>query len=274
MLVPALFGLTVIAYVAACALYIAFLTRGTEGLAPIATGALIGAVVAHVVFLALDATQGAPFQLDIHQTLAMASLVLTLAFLVFTLVSQRQGRTRTQVLGAFVTPITLLFFLGAGLRRNVTEVPEGVRSVVLPVHITVNALGVVAFALAFGFSVAYLIQERQLRTKQLGGIFQRLPPLDVLDSMGFRFIAIGFPLFTLGVVSGALWAVRLDPDAPVLTAAQVMGLLAWVMFAAVLLLRVAAGWRGRRAAYGTMLGFLCTCLILLGYVLRDGGGAG
>lgn len=269
MLVPALFGLTVLAYVVASSLYIAFLTRGAENVARAATAALGTGVVAHALFLGLDITRGAPFAFDIHQSLAIGSMVLTLAFLV-----TARGKPRMQVLGAFVTPITLLFFLGAGLRRSVTEVPEGVRSVVLPIHVIVNVLGVVAFALAFGMSVAYLLQERQLRTKQLGGIFQRLPPLDVLDSLGFRFIAIGFPLFTLGVVSGALWAVRLDPDAPVLSASQLIGLLAWIMFAAVLLLRVAAGWRGRRAAYGTMLGFLCTCLLLLGYVLRDASLAG
>jgi ABC-type uncharacterized transport system permease subunit len=264
-LVPALFGLTVLAYVVASGLYIAFLTRGAESVARAAMAALGSGVVAHTLFLALDITRGAPFAFDIHQSLAIGSLVLTLGYVV-----TARGKPRLQVLGAFITPITLLFFLGAGLRRSVTEVPEGVRSVVLPLHVTVNVLGVVAFALAFGMSVAYLVQERQLRKKQLGGVFQRLPPLDVLDQLGFRFIAIGFPLFTLGVVSGALWAVRLDPDAPVLSPSQLLGLLAWLMFATVLLLRVAAGWRGRRAAYGTMLGFLCTCLLLLGYVLRDG----
>jgi len=269
-LVPLLFALTALAYVIASGLYIAFLTRGVEGLARAATATLMGAVVAHAVFLVLDAMRTA-FAFDIHQSLAIGSLVLTLAFLITAMISARQGKPRIQVLGAFVTPITLLFFLGAGLHRSVTSVPEEVRSMLLPVHVIVNVLGVVAFALAFGFSIAYLLQERQLRSKQLGGIFQRLPALDVLDSLGFRFIALGFPLFTLGVVSGALWAVRLDPDAPVLSASQILGLCAWVMFAAVLLLRVVAGWRGRRAAYGTMLGFLCTCLLLLGYVLRDGG---
>jgi ABC-type uncharacterized transport system permease subunit len=231
--------------------------------------------VSHLVFLLAPAISSTdPLSLDIHESLAIGSLLVSLAFLVTTVAPSTASRSRLSVLGAFITPITLLFFLGAGLHRNVTEVPEGVRSALLPVHVGVNVLGVVAFALAFAFAVAYLVQERQLRQKKVGGILSRLPPLDVLDALGFRFIAIGFPLFTLGVVSGAFWAVRLDPDAPALSASQLLGLLAWLMFAAVLGLRVAAGWRGRRAAYGTMAGFLCTCLLLLGYVFRDGGGAG
>ena len=57
-------------------------------------------------------------------------------------------------------------------------------------------------------------------------------------------------------------------------ARSVAGVVAWVLFAAVLLLRVAAGWRGRKAAIGTMLGFLCTMAVLIGYVLRGDAGVG
>lgn len=269
--VSILFVVTALAYLAASALFITFLLRGGEGQGRGALVALGVGTVCHLAFLIVPAlTNASALVFDIQESLAIGSLLVSLAFLVTTAAPSSSGKSRLQVLGAFITPITLLFFLGSGLRRSVTEVPEGVRSALLPVHVGVNVLGVVAFALAFAFSIAYVIQERQLRQKKVGGIFQRLPPLDVLDALGFRFIAIGFPLFTLGVVSGAFWAVRLDPDAPALSGSQVLGLLAWLMFAAVLLLRVAAGWRGRRAAYGTMAGFLCTCLLLLGYVLRDG----
>jgi ABC-type uncharacterized transport system permease subunit len=259
-----LFAAIAVLYFVAGAIYLAHLIRGTEGLARIGTWTLAVAAVAHLALLGTDLYAGA-MSFDIHEALAAAALLLTLAFL-----AAARGRPKMQVVGAFVTPVTLLFFLGAGLRRGVGTVPPEVRSAVLPLHVTVNVLGVVAFALAFGVALAYLLQERQLRRKQLGGIFQRLPPLDVLDTLGFRLVTIGFPLLTLGVVSGALWAVRIDPDAPSISPTQMFGLVAWVMFAGVLLLRVAAGWRGRRAAYGTMLGFLCTCLLLAGYVLRDG----
>lgn len=252
-------------YFVAGAVYIAHLVRGAEPLATFGTGALALAAAAHSVFLGVALASGS-LTFDIHEALAAAALLLTIAFL-----AAARGRPKMQVVGAFVTPVTLLFFLGAGFRRGVGAVPPEVRSAVLPLHVTVNVLGVVAFALAFGVAIAYLLQERQLRKKQLGGLFQRLPPLDVLDNLGFRLVTIGFPLLTLGVVSGALWAVRIDPAAPSISPTQMLGLVAWVMFAAVLLLRVAAGWRGRRAAYGTMLGFLCTCLLLVGYVLREGG---
>jgi ABC-type uncharacterized transport system permease subunit len=142
-----------------------------------------------------------------------------------------------------------------------------VRSFLLPFHILVNILGLAAFALAFAAAVAYVIQEQLLRKRQVGGVFQRLPALDVLDSWGFRLVTIGFPLFTLGVVTGSIWAARLG-NVLAFSTGQGFALLAWVFFACVLLSRAAGGWRGRRAAIGTMLGFLCALAAIGGYVLR------
>ncbi len=270
MLVTAFFALSALLYAIASGLYALFLARGAEGTGAWAGRSLGAAVVAHVAFLATNfAHYGHVPTADIHQALASMSLVLVLVFL-----ATLRTRPRLRVLGAFITPVTLLLFLGAAFRRGVGPVPEGVRSAMLPVHVTVNVLGLAAFAFAFAAALAYLLQERQLRQKKLGGIFQRLPALDVLDSIGLKAVLIGFPLLTIGVVTGTFWAVRLNPDAFPLSPAQGFGLLAWLLFAAVLLLRVAAGWRGRKAAIGTMLGFLCTMAVLVGYVLRGDGSLG
>lgn len=270
MLGTALFALVAVLYSLAGALYLTFLARGAEQTGKAAGVVLAGAVVAHVVFLAVDVLSSTrPLFADIHQALGVGSLLVALSYLgtVWLGGHRISSRGKLQVLGAFITPITLLFFLGAGFRRGV-QVSDEVRSAMLPFHIGVNVLGIAAFALAFGVSVAYVIQERQLRRKTLTGLFRRLPSLDTLDTLGFRMVIVGFPLLTLGVVTGTLWAVRLDPDQPPIGPTQTMGLVEWALFAAVLLLRVVAGWRGRRAAIGTMLGFVVACAVLFGYVLR------
>ena len=102
------------------------------------------------------------------------------------------------------------------------------------------------------------------------GVFQRLPALDVLDSIGLKLVTLGFPLFTLGVITGTLW---LKESGFGFSTGQGLGLLAWAFFGAVLLARAAAGWRGRRAAIGTMLGFLCTLATIGFYLLRGTGAA-
>ncbi len=263
-----LFAVTATLYFLASALYLAFLVRDGQRLANVGTGLLGVAVVSHLAFLLIDFFSAGNVPVaDIHQALAVASLLVVLGYL-FTV----RGKTRLLVLGAFITPVTLLLFLGAGFRRGVAAIDEEMRSAILPIHVAANVLGLVAFALAFGAAVAYVIQDRQLRQKNLGGLFQRLPPLDVLDALSFRLVTIGFLFFTVGVLTGTFWAVRIDPNHPAIGATQTIGVIAWLLFASVLLLRVAVGWRGRRAAIGTVLGFLCACAVLVGYMLRGAGG--
>lgn len=264
MFIRGLFITTAALYGVASALYLAYLFRGRDGLGKLTNGALGAAVVANVVFLVADfAETGHHPASDMRGVLAALALATVVGFLFATL------RKPVTVLGAFVTPLTLLFFLASGLGRTVEHVSPQVRSALLPVHIGVNILGVSAFALAFGAALAYVLQERMLRRKQLSGVFRRLPALDVLDSFGFRAVLVGFPLLTIGVVTGTLWIVR-SHGAISFGIGQALGVVSWCVFAAVLLLRVIAGWQGRRAAVGTIMGFACAVAVLAFYALRSG----
>jgi ABC-type uncharacterized transport system permease subunit len=120
--------------------------------------------------------------------------------------------------------------------------------------------GTAAFTLAFAMALAYLLQEREVKKKRLGGVFKRLPPLDTLDTVGYRCVAVGLPALTLGIVTGFF----VGAGASVVWQ-QYVGMGAWVLFAGVLVLRLAAGWRGRRAAIGTILGYASALVVLAGY---------
>lgn len=248
-------------------LFLEQLFRGATGIGRHASRVLLGSTVVHFVYLVLDAmAEASPPMRDLHQTLTVLSLGTVIAFLI---TSARKPTLR--ILGAFVTPVTLLFFLASGLGRSVAPVSDEVRSMLLPFHIGVNVTGVAAFAVAFAAALAYVIQERMLRRKEIGPLFQRLPALDVLDTLGLRAVLVGFPLLTIGVVTGAFWAHRLEQG---LNLAQGLGIIAWAVFAGVLILRLALGWRGRRAAYGTITGFAFAVAVLGTYVLRSGGMVG
>lgn len=254
-------------YALSAVLYVVFLVRGSRRLEPWAAGSLAMSVLLHLVFLASSyVLAGRPPVGGIHDALAVLSLLIAVAYLA------TMRRHRLAVIGAFITPVTLLLFLGSGFRTQVAQVPADVHSAMLPLHVGVNILGMAAFALAFAVAVAYVIQERLLRLKRLGGVFHRLPPLHVLDKLGLRLVTIGFPLFTLGVVTGSIWAARIEDGSALFSAGQGFALVAWLFFGTVLVTRVTAGWRGRRAAIGTMLGFLCSLAALAGYVVRDIGG--
>lgn len=265
--IPSLFVATTLLYALATVLYLFRLAGGIKGFERATHGALGVAVLSHGAFLVSEAmaSRRDPFD-DLHGTLSVLSLGIAIAFLLATL------RYRIAVLGAFVTPVTLLFLLASGLAHQVAPVPSELRAAMLPVHVGVIVFGMIAFTIAFGASTAYMLQERKLRRKELGGVFRRLPPLDVLDTLSYRALTLGFPLFTVGIVVGALWIARAADGSVGFGVAQVIGLVTWFVFASVIALRVLAGWRGRRAAYGTVLGFLCAVVVLAIYVFQPAGG--
>ena len=258
--VTGIFVATAMLYAISCALFFAHLVRGDQQSMRWAPRVLGLATASHALFLTIDYVLAGNTPMEhIYGTSAVLSLLIALAYL------GSMRKLRLTVLGAFITPVTLLLFLAAGLRGSVAPVPEHVRSALLPLHVAVNVLGIAAFALAFAAAVGYVIQEQLLRRKHVVGVFQRLPALDVLDSLGFKLVTIGFPLFTIGLLTGSIRAVR---DGFHLSAGQGFALLAWLFFGCVLLARAAAGWRGRRAAIGTMLGFLFAMAAIGGYVLQ------
>ncbi len=197
-----------------------------------------------------------------HFAMSVLSMFACLVYVVL------RRRYRIDVLGAFVAPLALTFLLASRIVAVQRE-PTRLRGAILPLHVTVNLLGIGLFTLAFAAATLYLVQEKQLKKKALGGVFQRLPPLDALDKAEHRFLVLGFPLLTIGILTGTLWAPRIEAGSAADIARAAFGYATWLLFAVVLLLRAAAGWRGRRAAYGTIAGFGFAVLVLLLYLWRS-----
>lgn len=259
-----LFTATAALYAVACVLYLMQLVRGSEKSRRAPGFVFVTALGAHLAFLLLEAPGAEVPLADISQILSVSSFLIGIAFLL------AWYRFDVTILGAFVAPLSLMLFLASGLGSSYAPVSPRVESAMLSLHILANVLGLVAFAIAFVAGIAYMLQESLLRRRQLTGVFQRLPSLGVLDTIGLRSVLTGFPLLTFGMVTGTFWLVRSGGSQFFIS--QALGLVAWAIFAAVIVLRVAAGWQGRKAAVGTMMGFVFTLLVLVGYAVRAAGG--
>lgn len=206
----------------------------------------------------------------VHFPVSVSSMAMGLVYLAV------RRKYRVDVAGAFVAPLALTALLASKFVGGAAGEAGHIKSVVLPVHVLVTLVGLALFALAFAVATLYLVQERLLKQKRIEGLFQRLPPLDSLDRAEHRLLLLGFPLLTLGILTGTLWAGRVDTTSFFAVLRATFGYVTWLLFAGVLFLRAAAGWRGRRAAYGTIAGFSFAMLVLLVYWLRaaaDAGGA-
>ena len=262
--VDGLFVLTAAAYVAASVLFWRFLARGKGDvgvLGPrlIAVGAVLHA--AHIVVASL-VLRVCPVE-GIHFPMSVAAMSMSVAYVV------ARKRLKVEVAGVFVAPLALTSLLASRFVGGGAEPGARIKSAILPFHVTTNLFGVAFFTLAFSAATLYLIQERLLKKKRIDGVFRRLPPLDVLDRAEHRFLLSGFPLLTIGIVTGTLWARRVEMGIPGEALRAVFGYVTWLVIAGVLFLRAVAGWRGRRAAYGTIAGFGFAIIVLMLYLLRS-----
>jgi cytochrome c-type biogenesis protein CcsB len=97
-----------------------------------------------------------------------------------------------------------------------------------------------------------------------------LPKPLVLDEIGYRAVVVGFPFLTLTVILGAVWAETAwgsywswDPK-------ETASLVTWLIYGAYLHARVMRGWRGNRAAWLLVVGFLATLLTYFGNLIFSG----
>ena len=169
-----------------------------------------------------------------------------------------QARYHLPAIGAVVAPLAFTVTLASfAFYTGVRELPPNLRSAWLPVHVTAAFLGNAVLALAFCVSLVYLFSERQLKGKRVRiDLFgRRLPSLETLDQLNYRALVWGFPLLTLGIVTGALFAKHTWGAFWSWDEREIFSLVTWLLYAGLLEARMVAGWRGRRAATVTIVGF-------------------
>jgi ABC-type transport system involved in cytochrome c biogenesis permease subunit len=100
----------------------------------------------------------------------------------------------------------------------------------------------------------------------LGELFHKLPNLQILDEANYRFVTTCFPLFTLAILAGVLWAESARGSYLRDSPKEVYSLVTWLIFAIVLHMRLTAGWRGKRAAVLSIAGFIRVLFAFMGLI--------
>ncbi|HEY1099655.1 MAG TPA: cytochrome c biogenesis protein CcsA, partial [Myxococcota bacterium] len=253
-----------VAYVVATVLFLTHLAASrTAPLAGWGLRALMIGICLHLLGKVLRAAPlgTLPFT-DGQEALSGLALVVAVLFV------WAAHRYRVPVLGAFATPLVVVTLAASMAFSNDSGVvPAALRSAWFPVHILLALTADACFAVAGVGAAAFLLQERRLKRKQLGGAFKLMPPMPVLEEMSHRFIMTGFLLLTLAIVAGSFFAKQMwgaywswDPK-------QCWTLVTWLLFAAILHARVTIGWRGRRAAWLVVVAVITMIVSMAGFNL-------
>jgi cytochrome c-type biogenesis protein CcsB len=185
-----------------------------------------------------------------------------------------EWKLKSRVFGAFAMPFAFLTIayasLAPGVSAKIDPLIPALQSNWLHAHVITCFLSYASFAFSCGVSVMYLLKVRQTEQGQKHpGFVSLFPSLDSLDALVYKTIVMGFPLLTIGIVTGAAWANYAwgsywswDPK-------ETWSLITWFVYAIFLHARFTREWRGKRTAVLSVLGFAAVIFTYFGvnYVL-------
>jgi cytochrome c-type biogenesis protein CcsB len=252
-------------------IYLVFRSRKLGDIAVIATWAALLIHTAAILWRWVESYQvgfgHAPLS-NMYESLVFFSWCITLIYLLWEL------RLKNRIIGSFAMPFAFLTIAYAALSPGVSDridpLIPALQSNWLHAHVITCFLSYASFAISCGVSILYLIKVRDKKGgKPEGGLTAFFPPLESLDNLIYKTIAVGFPLLTIGIVTGAAWANYAwgaywswDPK-------ETWSLITWFMYAVFLHARFTRGWKGRGIAILSIVGFICvlSTYFLVNYVI-------
>jgi cytochrome c-type biogenesis protein CcsB len=185
-----------------------------------------------------------------------------------------EWRLKTRVFGAFALPFAFLTIayasLSPGVSAKIDPLIPALQSNWLHAHVITCFLSYASFAISCGVSVMYLLKSRQTeKGKEGAGFLSSLPSLNSLDNLVYKMIAIGFPLLTIGIITGAAWANYAWGSYWTWDPKETWSLSTWFVYAIFLHARFTREWRGKRTAALSIIGFVAVVFTYFGvnYVL-------
>ncbi|NGZ07288.1 MAG: cytochrome c biogenesis protein CcsA [Magnetococcales bacterium] len=221
---------------------------------------LVGWLVQGVAMSRVVLVAGGGVGMNLAVSMEWSAWVMGLLFLVGWWLLNREARSA----GALLLPL-MVITLGSSLFVNAAA-PEAraVTGPLLIAHLVLSLLAYGLFTMAAVFALMDAFQEHALKSKHLGVLFERLPPLHALETTLFLMVRIGFVLLTLSMVTGVWHAHGQSGSFLVFNHKVVFTLATWMVFGVLLMGRHFQGWRGRRAVRLTLWGYGLLMLAFLG----------
>lgn len=263
----AMFYILVMASTLAMLLYLIWLGTKKEFIGQLATYLTIVALISNIMAIILRMiTSGHPPLSNGYE------FILTFVGGIIAVYLFAEYRYKLRALGAFVMPIPFLLLMFIIMKMGPEEriaqaIPPALKSQWLTFHVVTAMFAYGAFAVSFGLGAMYLIKlskEGTQKNSNQQGIVSRFPPLDRLDELAYKVVGFAFPLLTLCIITGAIWANYAwgtywswDPK-------ETWSLITWIIYAGYLHARLMYGWKGKRAAWLAIFGFAAVLFTFFG----------
>jgi len=178
---------------------------------------------------------------------------------------------KIRIIGVVAAPLAFLSMAYASLPKvsdAIMPLIPALQSNWLIAHVMTCFFGYAAFAVAFGVSLLFLAR---LKNKEgAAGILSMIPDTELLDELTHQLVMFGFLFLTIGIITGAVWANQAwgrywgwDPK-------ETWSLITWLIYATLLHARLMRGWKGRRIAILSCVGFMAVMFTYFGVNLLPG----
>lgn len=245
-------SITIVLYILGLAYSLIGFFKKRQIFVKIALGLVACGLLFHTLFLVVLAIERKHFPItNLSESLCVFAWFISLFFIV------AGFRYRINVLGAFVLPlVSVLTIFSQIIWEENHSIPPLLKSGWVYFHAGIAFLAYAAFFLTFISGIMYLIQETELKEKRFRFLYFRLPSLQVCDELMRRSLYVGFVAMSLTIITGAFWAQQAwgrywswDPK-------ETASLITWGIYFVLLNYRLSNKWRGRRAAYISIIGFV------------------
>ncbi|WUI00124.1 c-type cytochrome biogenesis protein CcsB [Spirillospora sp. NBC_00431] len=193
---------------------------------------------------------------NMYEFLTAISFAAVVAFMVV------MFRYKARFLGAPVmfAAVIALGVANIWLYDSVGPVVPALNSYWIAIHVSAAIIATGAFTVAGAATILYFLKAREEaggggRVRLAGGALARVPSAESLDRLAMRVTMFAFPIWTAAIIMGAIWADQAwgrywgwDPK-------EVWSFVTWIIYAAYLHARATAGWKGRKAAFLSLLAF-------------------
>ena len=191
---------------------------------------------------------------NLYESLVFFALTIAVIYIVI------EYKYKNRFIGAFAMPLAFLAIAYASLSPDISDqirpLLPALKSNWLIAHVVTCFIGYAAFAVAFGISLLYLCINFFNNIKELNSGNTALSSrLEMLDEMTHQLVMLGFLFLTAGIITGAVWANSAwgrywgwDPK-------ETWSLITWFVYAAMLHFRMMRGWKGKRTAFLSIIGF-------------------
>ncbi len=250
-LVDVLFIALPLLYAGLVGLYAVSFFANPRSVERLKTPILIGVVFLHLAYLAARTVAfDHPPITNVFEIMTVLAACIAVGYLYIEL------RTRVSNTGFFILILALLFqTVSSVFIKDLLKIPDYLHSLVLGFHVSAALLGYTAISLSAVYGFLYLMLYHDIKSSRFGLIYNRLPNLEMLETMSHKAEVFGFFALTIAIVIGLVWLPRVFTDFSYLDPKLIGTMVIWVIYAVGLAAKRRFGLQGRKMMIVSLVAF-------------------